>query len=288
MNNKKVLVSGATGQQGGAVARALLARDHHVRALTRDVNSDAAKALADLGAELVAGDFANPASLESAMKGVETVFAMSTPFEAGQDAEIKQGMALIDAAVANDVKHFIFTSVASANQNTGIPHFESKFEIEKYLASSSLAWSVIAPVYFMENLFLPQTWDGVRNGTYGIPMPSDLKLQQVAVEDIGAFGAHVVEHREEFIGRRVDIAGDELNAEETATILADVLGHPINVFEVPMDQIRAFSEDFAIMYEWFISTGYSVDIDSLREETPEVAWHRFRDWSQNALPTLVV
>jgi len=115
-------------------------------------------------------------------------------------------------------------------------------------------------------------------------LPSDLALQPVAVADIGAFGAIVVDRKDDFVGRRVEIASDVLTSAESAAALSQLLGRPVEHFEVPMEQIRAFSEDFAIMYEWFIRTGYSVDIDGLRTAYPEVGWHRFADWAAEIVP----
>ena len=283
-NSKLVLVTGVTGQQGGAVARVLIAKGHRVRGMTRNVESDAARAVAALGADLVAGDFRDSNSLAAAVAGVDTVFAMGTPFEAGEDAEIAQGIALVDAAVAAEIDHFVYSSVASADKSTGIPHFDSKWEVEKHLASTELDWSVSAPVYFMENLFFGENLDALRNGSYPISLPADLALQQVAVADIGAFGATVVDRKEDFVGRRVDIAGDELTSAESAAALSQLLDRPVEHFEVPMEQIRAYSEDLALMYEWFIETGYAVDIDGLRTSYPEVGWHRFADWAADMVP----
>lgn len=284
-NSKLVLVTGVTGKQGGAVARALLEKGHRVRGLTRNVDGAAAQAVAALGVDLVTGDFGAPDSLSTATTGVDTVFAMSTPFEAGEAAEVAQGKAIVDAAVAAGVDHFVYTSVASADKSTGIPHFDSKWEVEQYLASTDLDWSVIAPVYFMENLFFGQNLDALQTGSYPLPLPADLSLQQVAVSDIGAFGALVVDRKDEFVSRRVEIASDELTSERTAVVLGQLLDRAVEHYEVPMDQIRAFSEDFALMYEWFIETGYSVDIEGLRTAYPEVGWCRFADWAASVVPS---
>ncbi len=283
-NQKTVLVTGATGKQGGAVSRALLAKGHRVRGLTRNPGSPAARALAEHGVELVSGDFSQPDSLIAAIKGADAVFAMSTPFEAGMDAETRQGIAFVDAAAQAGVGHFVYTSVASADQATGIPHFDSKFKVEQHLTASSLPWTIIAPVYFMENLFLPQTIDGLRSGVYATPLPVDVKLQQIAVADIGAFGAHVIDSRDDFLSRRIDIASDDLSPAEQAKILSDVFGREIRAAQIPMDQIRAFSEDMALMFEWFIRTGYSVDLAALHARAPSVPWQRFKDWARIAVP----
>ena len=121
--------------------------------------------------------------------------------------------------------------------------------------------------------------DVPKEGTYAIALPADLPLQQIAAEDIGAFAAHVLANPEEFAGTRIDIAGDELSSQESADVLTGILGRPISVVEVPIDGIRSFSEDFALMYEWFVSTGFVADIDGLRSSYPEIGWTRFAEWA---------
>lgn len=285
--SKRVLVTGITGKQGGAIAQSLRQKGHRVRGLSRNPKSDAGQALQKQGIEMVAGDFTKPDTLVEAMRGVDAVFAMTTPFEAGEQAETAQGIALVDAAVRAGTKHFVFTSVASADKNTKIPHFDSKHAVEKHLAATDLDWTVIAPVYFMENLFFPQSHDALRSGSFAMPLPSDRKLQQIALADIGAFGAHVIEQRDAFLGKRIDIAGDELTGDHCAKALSDALDRPINYAHIPMEVIRSFSEDFAIMYQWFIDVGYDVDIDDMRKRYPTVGWHRFADWAKKVVPPTV-
>lgn len=276
----KVLVTGATGKQGGATARALLAKGHEVRAVTRNRESPAARNLADAGAEITVGDFRDRDTLTAAMQGVDTVFAMSTFFEEGVEGEVEQGKALIDAARAAGVAHLVQTSVASADRQTGIPHFDSKGQIERYLADSGVPRTVIAPVSFMENLYLPQVMDGLRQGVYAAPLPADRELQQVAVEDIGRFVALVVERRHDMLGKRIDLASDELSGAEQAAILSDVLDREIRYQEIPLDALRQQSEEMAVMYEWFNRVGYDADIPGLRRDFPDVGWHGFADWAR--------
>ena len=276
-SNKTILVTGITGKQGGAVARELKKKGYQVRGLTRNPGSEAAKGLAAQGYEIVQGDFSKPDSIESAIEGVEAVFAMSTPFEAGMQAETAQGITIADAAKKAGV-FLIYTSVAGANLNTGIPHFDSKYKVEQYIEGLGLDYTIIAPVYFMENLYFPQTKEALDNGTYASPLPKDTQLQQVALADIGSLASFIIDHRETFVGKRIEIASDTTTSAEETELLSKALGKKIEYFEVPMEQIRAMSDDFAIMYEWFIKHGYHVDTDALRKDYPQVGWHTLESW----------
>lgn len=278
--HRTVFVTGATGQQGGAVARALLANDHAVRALTRNPSSEAARALVAAGADVREGDFNDPATLTAAATGADTAFIMSTPFEGGEDAEARQGIAAIDAVKAAGVGHVIFSSVASADKQTGVPHFDSKYAVEQHLAASGVNYTISAPVWFMDNLVAPWMIGPLRDGTVAIALGETRPLQQVAVEDIGAFVASLVERREAVFGKRYDIAGDELTGAALTTALSKATGRSLNYFDVPLDMVRQQSEDFAIMFAWFDTVGYTADLDSLRAEFPEVKWQRFGEWAE--------
>lgn len=275
-----VLVTGATGQQGGAVARELLERGHHVRAFTRKPTSAAAEKLKGRGAEVVQGDFEDGASIERAARGADAAFIMSTPFEAGMEAETRQGINAVDAARRAGVKHIVYTSVASADQKTGIPHFDSKYRVEQHLAELAVPYTIVAPVFFMENLLSPWWLPGLQAGSFAMAIPPERKLQQIAVENIGRFDAMVIELREPFLGQRIDIASDELSGSDMARILTQAAGRQIEYVQQPLEQVRSWSEDFATMYEWFDRVGYSAAIPKLRQEYPEVGWKGFRDWTK--------
>ncbi|MPZ19782.1 MAG: NAD(P)H-binding protein [Luteitalea sp.] len=275
-----VLVTGATGKQGGAAARALLARGHRVRALTRNTTSPAAEALRHAGAELATGNFDDRTSLEQAIGGTNAIFTMCTPFEAGTEAETRQGIAIVDAARAVGTQHFVFSSVAGADRKTGIPHFESKLEVEEHLRRSALPFTIIAPVYFMENLLAPWNVAGLENGVFAQALPAGRKLQQIAVDDIGAFAALVIDRRDQFLGTRMDLASDELTSEEMVTIVSNVSGKQIRYQELPLEAIRADNADLAAMLEWFDRVGYSADIAAVRQTAPDIRWHRFEDWAR--------
>lgn len=278
--SKLVLVAGATGNQGGAVVQALLARGHQVRALTRNAASPAANRLRDQGVEIAVGDFTDHDSLMRALRGADAVNAMSTPYEQGAEKEIAQGINITDAARAAGVAHFIYSSVASADRATGIPHFDGKYAVEKHLQASGVPYTIVAPVFFMENLLQPWVLSGLRQGKLGMALPAGRSLQQISVADIGAFVAAVIERSDTVLGRRFDIAGDELTGEEAAATLSKVTGRKVHYEGFRPDVLRAQSEDVALMFNWFDSTGYTADIKSLRRDFPEVKWHTFEQWAR--------
>ncbi|CCV12537.1 NmrA/HSCARG family protein [Mesorhizobium sp. STM 4661] len=277
---RSVLVTGATGQQGGAVARALLSRGHRVKALTRKPDSEAARQLAPAGVEIVAGDLGDMASVVKAAKDVDTMFLMGNSYEAGMEEETRQGILAADAAKAAGVGHLIYSSVADADKKTGIPHFESKYLVENHVAGLGIPYTISAPVAFMENIVAPWSIGALSQGTHAFAMPAKRLLQLVTLADIGAFVAALVERRERVFGKRFDIAGDELSGEDQAKILSHAIGRPINYQEIPIAVARQQSEDAALMFEWFDRIGYDVDIEALHRDFQEVRWHSFADWAR--------
>ena len=275
-----VLVTGATGKQGGHLVRELLARGHSVRALTRKPDSPAAVALADRGVAIIPGNFDDEGSLERAARGVDTVFAMSTPFEAGAKTETSEGLNIVRAASRVRVKHLVYSSVAGGDRATGIPHFDSKFEVEQEIRRSGIPFTIVAPVFFMENFLAEWMAAGIAQGSIAIAVPATRRLQQIAVEDIAQFTALVIERRESFLGKRIDIASDELTLATATAAISEASGRPIKYTAIPIAAARQQSEDLARMYEWFDRVGYDADVVGLRELYPEVRWHRFSDWAR--------
>lgn len=273
-----VLVTGATGKQGGGVARRLLERGHSVRALTRKPDSPASKSLEKAGAKIVTGNLTDAASLARGLEGATALFAMGTPFEAGPKTEIEQGVVAADAAKAAGV-HLLYTSVASADKATGIPHFESKFEVERHIRSIGARATIIAPSYFMENAFFSR--DQLAKGVYATPLAADRKLAQIAVADIANVAVQILENADRHVGKRWDLAGEELSGNQAVEILSRVSGKKFSYFQVPMEMIRkAMGEDGAKMYEWFERVGYQIDTSALHREFPETGWHTFESWAK--------
>lgn len=273
-----VLVFGATGAQGGSVVNALLANGHNVIGLTRNIESPAAKALAARGVELRVGDYSQPDTLRAVAKGADAAFFMTTPFETGPESEVTQGVSTIDALRDANVNHVVFSSVGDADKATGISHFDSKYKVEEYLVESGLNYSIVAPVYFMENLNSPWTLPELQKGNVAAAMSADRILQQVAVQNIGEFAVALIERGETVFGKRYDIAGDELSFVDAVNQASKASGRDITFQSFPIETLKSQNEELAVMFEWFDTTGYSANIASLKSEFPEVNWLSFADW----------
>ncbi len=275
----RVLVVGATGRQGGAVARELLKRGYAVRGLTRSPVSDRARRMSSLGVEMVQGDLEDPDSLSRALDGVWGVFAMTDFWEHGYEGEVRQGRNIIDAAKASGVEMFVFSSVGSADRATGIPHFDSKFEIEEYLRASGLNHAVIRPVSFMENWALAEL--EVADGVLEDPRDPQSRTQMISVRDIGRFAAEAFDHPDEWSGKTLDIAGSEYTLAQLMEVLGNGAGRPVEQVQVPWEDYEADAgEEMTAMMKWFNDVGYNVDVSGLRAKYPWMV--RFEDYLQSA------
>jgi uncharacterized protein YbjT (DUF2867 family) len=265
-NQQKFFVVGATGQQGGAVTKSLIRKGHHVRALVRKAkqHSEKADVLKNMGVEIVLGDMTDQASLEQAMSGVDGMFAMTTFFEEGLDVEVQQGMIIAEAAKKSHLPHLVYSSVGSAHRNTGIPHFESKWKVEQHIQQLGIPATILRPAFFMDN-FTTLMREGILQGNLTVPMHTQIKLQMVAVLDIGEFGAAALIRPTEFIGQGIELAGDELTMEEVVEHFSRILKRPVQFTPLPDDQAEAaMGFDMAAMFRWFNGVGYCADIQDLR------------------------
>jgi uncharacterized protein YbjT (DUF2867 family) len=266
---KTILVAGATGQQGGAVARNLVKRGHRVLGLTRDRSKFAQ--VESLGAEGVLGDLTDRTSLRPLLKGVEGFFIVTTPFgpdfSVDPEKEVLQGTTAIEAAKAARVAHVVLTSVASADEGTGIPHFESKAELERHLKASGLPYTITRPVAFMDNYVSPWMSASLERGFLEQPVPPAVHTQLVAVKDIGEIVGRAFDDPKKASGKTVDLAGDEIAFEDIARALSKKLGRPIRYVEQPVEEARRrMGDDGFRMFEFFRTKGYHVDIPRLEAE----------------------
>jgi uncharacterized protein YbjT (DUF2867 family) len=261
-DRKRVLITGATGKQGGATVRHLLRRGgFELRALTRNPASAAAQALGSQGVEVVQGDQDDSASLARALAGVWGVFAVQNTWEAGVVKEEEQGKRLVSLAREVGVRHFVYTSVGSADRGTGIPHFENKWRIEGALRAAQFSsYAILRPVFFMENLLTPWFLNEDRLVTAMLP---ETRLQMIGADDIGKFAASALAEPEKWNRCEVEIAGDALTMPQAAQLVSGIIGRPVRFEQIPIEAVRQNSEDFALMLEWFDRVGYSAEISRL-------------------------
>ncbi len=276
---QRFLVLGATGGQGRAVVDALLVENAPVRALVRDPASGAARRLAARGVEVVAGALDDRDSLARAMRDTAGVFAMTTPFESGTDAEIGQGRAILEASRSARVPHLVFSSVAGATQDSGVPHFDSKAVIERDLTSGDLPYTILGPTYFFENALGGER--RIRDGVLDLPLPPDRPLQQLARADLGRFAAAVLLAPESFVGQRIELASDDPSSTQMATALGTALGRSVRHNEVSLSTID--NDDMLAMWTFLQDKGYQVDLATLHASKPEIAWTSFADWAAQTM-----
>jgi uncharacterized protein YbjT (DUF2867 family) len=266
-----ILVFGATGTHGGAVARSLLEADLPVRALVRDAASSRARTLAAAGASLVVGDMLDPESLIEPLSQVEAAYAVTTPFGGGADDEERQGEAIIAAARAASLPWLVFGSVASA-ERAPVPHFRSKARIELLLRESGVPWTVIAPSYFYENVLGSR--EALAAGELPLALPADTPLHQISLANLGAVVRAVLARRDEHLSARVEVAGDAPTPAEMAAAFG------ARHVELPLERVRERSADLAAMYEFLADSGYGIDVVAVRARYPEVAWLSYATWAR--------
>ncbi|MFB7355729.1 NmrA/HSCARG family protein [Streptomyces gardneri] len=275
LTRKTVVVVGATGLQGRAVTRHLLRDGWQVRALTRDPDGTQAIALAQAGAEVVRARMEDVDSLTAAAEGAWGLFSVQptvgspgTAPEFTAEDEVRWGVNVAEAAHAAGIGHLVFTSVAEADRHLEerLPvNLVSKWRIEQHIAALGLPATILRPVSFMENF---TGGYALRNGTLSTGLAPEIPQQIMAVDDVGAVAALAFSRPEEWIGREVSLAGDEIAPVRIAAAIGKALGIPLPYVQVPIEAIRALSEDFAYANEWLNTRGYRADIPATRRIHP--------------------
>ena len=280
---RKLLIIGATGKQGGSVIDALTASSapFEILALTRNTSSSPAQKLTSKpNVTVVEGDALKPASIFEAYKPIYGVFLVTT-FEPGQEnKEEAQAQPVIDEAVKNGIEHFVFTSVdrggpsISDENPTNVGHFASKHRIEKYLKEKSVGtktqWTILRPVAFMDN-FMPGFMGKMFPTMWAAGLRNDQTLQLVSVHDIGLFAAKAFQNPEEYRGRAISLAGDELTLPQAKRVFKEAMG-----FDMPTTfwflgwALLFMVKELGAMNKWFVDEGYGVDIQVLRKEEPRL------------------
>jgi len=287
-----ILVTGATGAQGGATARRLLAAGRRVRFLTRDPHTAAAQALVAAGAQATQGDLGDAESIAAAVQGVEAVFSVQVPDITGNDNERRHGFALVQAVRAAGVPRFVHTSVAQTGRHTGFPGWDSgrwwnkywtdKWDIEEAVRNAGFAhWTVLQPAFMMDNLALPKSsfmFPHLAQGELLTALRPDTQLHFIAADDVGAFAAAALTDPARLHGQTIPLAAQALTMTEVAETLASVLRANVRAVHVtPQEAIaRGIFPGWVNSQEWMNEVGYAVDIDTLRSFglplTPLDAW----------------
>jgi uncharacterized protein YbjT (DUF2867 family) len=285
-----VLVIGATGQQGGAVARALLGRGRAVRGFVRDENKAAAQLLREAGASLACGDLDDPESIRAALSSVSGVFLALTMMTGprvtleGVAAEERRGKAVASLAAEAGIGHLVYSSIGGAGQHTGISFIESKTRIEEHIRTLGLPATVLRPASFMDNFaaFNRPALDGGEL-VISLALRPQIRLPLVAIRDIGALAAIAFELPERYAGEHVHLAGDCLTGPQVADAFTRACGLPARFRQLPIGQLRAFDPEVAKMFDWMDSGRASEpDLAALRAEHPGMFtledWLRATGW----------
>ena len=268
--DRPIAVAGATGKQGGAVARRLLSRGHKIRALTRDPDKPAAQALASKGAEIVRADLENRISLDEALAGAGALFSVQDFLEAGVEAELRQGVNLTEAAAASGIEHIVYSGASTMDRNTGVPHLDSKWRVETRVRALDKPWTIFRPAAFMDNW----EWDRkaiLESGVVRYPMRPDTLYRQVAVADIAVMVVAAFERPDIWAGQIMPLAGDVSSMEEITATLSQVTGRSLRYEPISWEQcVAEQGEELMLMYRYFDTFGMDGAPQYMRRFNPDV------------------
>ncbi|MEK3682786.1 NmrA/HSCARG family protein [Paenibacillus sp. FSL R10-2736] len=273
-----ILVIGATGTQGGKVARVLLAHGHRVRILTRHPGAPAAQRLVEAGAEAVRGDMGDPASLTEALRGVTGVFSMSPLDGSGDDSEKRYASALVVAALNAGAGQFVHASVAGIEQppyhhvpDSLVHYWQDKWEIEEYVRNAGFpSWTILQPTWVMENLAEPTSrfmFPQLNQGKLFTALKTDTRLDMVAADDIGAFACAAFENPAAFSGKNIALAGESLTMGEVAAALSRATGQQVTSSSLrPAEAIAQGMHPSVVNSQAYRNeVGFLVDIGALKQ-----------------------
>ncbi|HET6767428.1 MAG TPA: NmrA/HSCARG family protein [Chitinophagaceae bacterium] len=273
---KKIFVTGATGNQGGAVVRNLLDKGFYVKALVR--NPTAAKLTIRDSVEIIKGDLDEPGSYWSHLKEVDGVFC-NLVFKYGIDKEIKQGIALVNAARQSNIEHFVYSSVVGCDQNTGIPHWESKHKIEDHLKASGIHYTILRPASLYENMLIPQVKSRILKGKLVLPTEKNKVQQFISSEDIGKIVTMIFSDMQKYRGRTIGLAAEQMDGEQLASTFSKAMNREIRFQQLPTFITRlVMGRDLAKMFRWVNNNDACLvkDMQSLQHEFPGML--RLEEW----------
>lgn len=271
MNGKTILVTGATGRQGGAVVRHALKRGFTVRAITRNPDKPSAQALKANGVELFRGDMEDASSIAPALEDVSGVFCVQNFWEktGGYAGEIRQAQNLIRVTQEASVSHFVYASVAGCDNAHGIETIACKWEIEKLIDSARLPRTFIRTVFFMDNFLDPKITSLNFALMTGALKPTT-QLLMIATDDIGWFVVEAFANPGTYLNKIIEIAGDSLTIAEMKQIYANATGKKLSNFKIPFWLFRILKGQMAKQFNWNNEVGWHFDIQKLRQIHPDL------------------
>lgn len=278
---KTIFVTGATGNVGAAVAASLVKNGFTVKALVRKTDSVKAQNLKDHKVELVKGDLDDPDSFRDHLRDMYGVFSVQT-FKYGIEREINQGKALADLAKEYGVKHFVYSSVSGADQETGVPHFDSKYEIEKHIKQLDLPYTIIRPVSFFENFLIPEVKSRILKGKLASPINKNKVQQFISVIDIGEISSDIFLNKDRYLGKTITIGSEEMDMQEVATTFSQVMGKEIKYQKLPMLIVRLImGKNLYKMFNWVNKNDpvFIKDLETFKKAYPNLTtlkqWVKF-------------
>jgi uncharacterized protein YbjT (DUF2867 family) len=266
--SKKILITGITGQQGGALAHCLLNQNVNIFGLTRNKNSDKSKAFASKGITIIEGDLDNSSSYKSHLDTMDVVFCVQA-FEQGKDNEIKQAKQFIDCVKSKGIKHLVYSSVMGADLKTGVPHFESKYVIEKYIKASGMNYTILRPASFNENFLNPEIIKRLEKGKLVMPLKKTVTQQFISTDDIGKIATKVITHPEAYKNKTLSIATDERQITEVAKMFGAAMKKKIKYQKLPGLITRLLmGKDLYKMFNYMNQNDFVVvkDIETVKKE----------------------
>jgi uncharacterized protein YbjT (DUF2867 family) len=269
MSADVIAVCGATGRQGGAVSRSLLRAGSKVRALTRKPDRRKARALADLGADVVRADMDEPDSLRSAFEGVRGVYSVQNGLKSGFDREVAQGRNVAVAAKEAGVGHLVYGS-AGVGQQTGVPSWDAKLAVEEHMRRIEQPFTILRGMAFMELMTDPAFFPAV--GTWNIwprLMGDDRPVPWLAIEDLGEIAAKAFADPDRFVGKDVPLAGDLQTLAECRMMYGEIMGRRPRSFPMPMWMFDVFTKrDLTTMWRWCRTGPVPLDTSPTHEILP--------------------
>jgi len=273
---KKIFVTGATGNQGGATTRNLLSKGFYVKALVR--NPAAAKLIAHENLEIIKGDLDDVNSYRYHLHDCDGVFC-NLVYIHGIDREIKQGFELVNASKENNVKHFVYASVIGSDLRTGIPHWESKNKIEDHIRASGLSYTILRPSSLYENMLIPQIKSRILKGKLVLPTHKTTVQQFLSAEDVGKIATTVFSNPEKYKGLTINLAAEQMNGEQLASTYSKVMGREIKFQQLPMLITRlVMGKDLTKMFRWVNNNNscFVKDLQAFKNEFPGML--SLEDW----------